>query len=129
MMTKTEQIFSLSCPFDNPYQGKTRRILFVCSAGLLRSATAATVGSQLGFNTRNCGSEAYALIPISANLIYWAQSIYFVNSYNFMSAKITFEDDENILILLNEKSVVWDIEDEYDYMDPKLVRIITDLLS
>lgn len=128
-MNKTEQIFQLSAPFDNEYQGKYRRVLFVCSAGLLRSATAAYVGSLMGFNTRNCGSENYALIPISVNLINWAQSIYFVNEYNYLSTKETFAHDVDILEQLEEKSNVWDIPDVYNYRSPKLIQIIEELLS
>jgi predicted protein tyrosine phosphatase len=128
MKTKTDQIFELTAPFDNPYQGRARRVLFVCSAGILRSATAATIGSGLGMNTRACGSEHYALIPISVNLVNWAQSIFFVNAYNFMSAQDTFREDTDTYNQLCEKSNVWDIEDEYDYMNPELVKRITDLL-
>ena len=127
--TRNAAIFQLSAPYANPYQGNYPRVLFVCSAGLLRSATGATVGSQLGLNTRNCGSESYALIPLSANLIAWAQKIYFVNEYNLVSANITFEGEEAILDMLEAKSVTMNIEDSYDYMDPRLVAIFTKLLS
>lgn len=126
---KTQDIFSLSCPYSNEYQGSARRVLFVCSAGMLRSATAAKVGNSMGFNTRACGSENYALIPLSVNLISWADVIYFVNSYNFVSAKHTFFEDYDTKSMLDDKSTVWDIEDIYNYDDPQLVRIITKLLS
>ena len=129
MKTKTEQILELTAPYNNSYQGSYHRALFVCSAGLLRSATAASVGSCLGMNTRSCGSESYALIPLSANLIYWADTVYFVNEYNFHSAKETFFGTEGLGQMLDRKSVIWDIEDIYDYRDPKLVEIITNLLS
>lgn len=129
MKTKTDQIFELTTPYDNMCQGPAKRVLFVCSAGMLRSATAATIGSRMGFNTRACGSENYALVPLSVNLINWAQSIFFVNQYNFVSAKHTFFEDIDTYNQINEKSNVWDIEDIYNYMDPKLQQIITDLLS
>jgi len=127
--TRNAAIFQLSAPYSNPYQGNYPRVLFVCSAGLLRSATGATVGSQLGLNTRNCGSESYALIPISANLIAWAQKIYFVNEYNLLSTLETFRHDSAILDMLEAKSATMDIEDSYDYMDPRLVAIFTKLLT
>lgn len=127
--TKNAAIFKLSAPYSNPYQGNYPRVLFVCSAGLLRSATGATVGSQLGLNTRNCGSEHYALIPISANLIAWAQRIYFVNEYNLLSAIETFKEVPQMLDMLEEKSVTLDLEDTYDYMNPELVAIFTKLLT
>lgn len=129
MKTKTQSIFELSAPYNNHCQGKYTRALFVCSAGLLRSATAAAIGSELGMNTRACGSENYALVPISVNLINWAHKIYFVNLYNFLGAKNTFFEDQDTYSQLVEKSVIWEIEDIYNYRDPQLVQIITDLLT
>ena len=127
--TKTKDIFSVSAPYANEYQGNYKRLLFVCSAGMLRSATAAYVGSLMGYNTRNCGSEDYALIPLSVNLINWAQKIYFVNEYNYLSAKDTFAYNLDILAQLRDKSVVWTIEDIYSYRSPKLIQIIKELLT
>ncbi len=42
---------------QNPYQGKYKRVLCVCSAGVLRSATTAVVLSKepFNFNTRSAG--------------------------------------------------------------------------
>ncbi|HET8686145.1 MAG TPA: hypothetical protein VFM18_05700, partial [Methanosarcina sp.] len=85
METKTESIFKLTAPYSNPYQGNDKRILFVCSAGILRSATAANLFAKKGHNTRCCGSESYALIPFSENLKAWAHKIFFVNEYNYKS--------------------------------------------
>ena len=127
--TKNAEIFKLSAPYNNPYQGNYPRVLFVCSAGLLRSATGATVGSQLGLNTRNCGSERYALIPLSANLIAWAQKIYFVNPHNYRTALAKFCDDIALCEMIETKSTVLDIPDTYDYMHPELVKIFTELLT
>ena len=128
MKTRNEIIFDLSCPYNNIYQGDAKRYLFVCSAGLLRSATAATVASQLGFNARSCGSEHYALVPLSVNLLTWAHTIFFVNEENYLSAQDTFTNQYQIA-MLEEKSVVWDIEDQYDYMNPELVAQITENLK
>ena len=127
--TKTQEIFEATAPYNNPYQGDAHRALFVCSAGLLRSATAAAVGITLGMNTRACGSESYALIPLTANLILWADTIYFVNEYNYYGALQQFGEYDALDFDLRRKAVVWDIEDIYNYRDPKLVEIITKLLS
>lgn len=129
MNTKTHQIFELSAPYNNSCQGKQIRALFVCSAGLLRSPTAATIGSQGGLNTRSCGTEEYALIPLSANLIHWADIIYFVNDYNYESARRTFRGVPELHEMILDKAEVWNILDEYDYMQPELVEIISRLLS
>jgi len=129
-MYKNDHIFQLSSPYDNEYQGESLRTLFVCSAGLLRSATAASVANSVfRHNARSCGTHHYALIPLSVNLVAWAQSIYFVNQDNYSYALDTFCDNPEILRMLEEKSTIWDIEDIYDYNDPKLVRTIIDLLD
>ena len=52
---------------NNGFQGKFRRALCVCSAGLLRSPTLAEILSQApyNFNTRAVGiTKEFALIPI-----------------------------------------------------------------
>lgn len=123
-MTKTQQIFELTAPYDNPFQGKYHRALFVCSAGILRSATAANIGTQLGMNTRCCGTSPYALVPLSANLIAWADTIYFVNPDNYGQAVSDYYGRHESLMQLEKKSVVWEIEDNYDYMHPELVAKI-----
>ena len=129
-MTKTDQLFELTCPYtDNIHQGKASRYLFVCSAGMLRSATAAKVAHSLGYNARAVGSEHYALIPISVNLIVWADKIFFVNEENYLSALDSFKFDPECTRMLEEKSVVWDIDDVHNYNSPILVAQITGLLQ
>jgi predicted protein tyrosine phosphatase len=126
IINKTDQIFQLSAPYNNPYQGKASRILFVCSAGLLRSPTGAAVGVKRGYNTRSCGSDAsYALIPLSVNLIEWANHIVFVNQKNYEQAIKDFKKvryDE----IIKSKSIVLDIPDKYDAFHPSLVRKFKD---
>ena len=69
-MTKTESIFKLTAPYDNEYQGDSKRIVCVCSVGILRSPTLANILIKQGYNVRACGScIELALIPLSANLI------------------------------------------------------------
>ena len=126
--TLNDKIFQLNAPYKNPYQGQSPRWLFVCSAGLLRSPTAAAVAIKHGINARACGSNPnYALVPLSVNLIMWAEKIFFVNEQNFDQAVQNFRsagyDDD-----IREKAVVWDIPDVYSYGDPELVELITQKL-
>lgn len=120
---KSAKIFELNSPYSNRYQGKAPRVLFVCSVGMLRSATAAALAIQRGWNARAVGSSDVALIPLSVNLIKWADKIVFVNAKNYLEAKKTFEIvgyDEDI----NLKKIIWDIPDNYDYMDHWLCKLI-----
>jgi len=119
-MTKTEQIFQLSCPFANEFQGPRKRLVFVCSAGMLRSPTAAYVATTLGYNARSCGSANYALIPLSVNLIEWAETIYFVNEENYYEALDNFQDHSEYFEMIQTKAVIWDIDDIYNYNDYSL---------
>lgn len=118
----SQEIFNQNAPYNNVYQTSRTKLLFVCSAGLLRSPTGAYVGAQRGYNTRSCGSTyEYALIPLSANLIMWADKIFFVNPENFEEALITFKNtgfDEDI----NDKAIVLNIPDQYRAFDPGLIK-------
>jgi len=127
--TKTEEIFELTAPYSNPYQGNDPKLLFVCSAGLLRSATAANLFAKKGNNTRGCGSEEYALIPLSFNLIAWADKIYFVNKKNYESSLYTFREYETILKVLKKKSIVLDIDDCYNYNHPELIKQLEEQIN
>lgn len=122
MTTLTNQIFQLSAPYDNPYQGKDKRILFICSAGILRSATAANIYGNKGFNTRSAGSSPLALVPLTVNLIAWAQKIVFVNAENYNEALQTFDDSWAKQKLLD--AVVLDIPDQFPYKDPTLISLL-----
>lgn len=100
-------------------QGEQLKLLFVCSAGLLRSATGAKAFIQQ-HNTRACGSHAYALIPITKHLIIWADKIFFAKQENYDKTLETFENQPGLCHLLHMKSQVCNISDDYDYDDPAL---------
>lgn len=124
--TYTQKIFEENlCPWDNQYQGLRPRYLFVCSAGLLRSPTAAAIASKYGINARAAGSDpALALIPVNVHLLEWAHKIVFMNGSNKWQLQNTFQNDEYYLDLINSKAVVWDIEDDYEYFHPELIAEI-----
>jgi predicted protein tyrosine phosphatase len=110
----------------NPYQGKSKKALCVCSAGLLRSPTIAKLLTQLGYNTRACGtSQEYALVPISEALLVWADEIYVVSEQVVVVRKLL-----EALNLLGVTPVTeLDIPDEYGTFDPELELIIMDMLN
>lgn len=112
----------------NAYQGKYKKILTVCSAGCLRSPTAAHILSSPPFNlnTRCAGTEAeYAIIKVEEGLVAWADMIIVMERYqvkviNDMQESMR-EDDEGF----EYKPVIsLDIHDNYGYRDPELVRIM-----
>ena len=108
--------------FTNSYQGKFKRVLCVCTAGLLRSPTAAWVLSNepYNFNTRCCGVDSnYALIYINRGLLAWANEIVCMEQYH---ADYVY----NLLDAygFHRPVMVLDIPDNYAYRDPKLVKLI-----
>jgi predicted protein tyrosine phosphatase len=104
----------------NRFQGEAKKVLCVCSAGLLRSPTAAVILSQAPFNynTRACGtSEEYALIPLDSVLIEWADIIVVMDEG--MQRQISSYKN-----LAGKTIVNLDIEDRYPYMDEELQKLI-----
>ena len=106
---------------NNPYQGETKKVLTVCSAGLLRSATLQNfLIKEYGYNVRNCGTQDYALIRISEALVAWADEIVFVDKENYNVVKRDLEDISSTLL---DKCKVLNIPDIYSFNDPKLIKI------
>jgi predicted protein tyrosine phosphatase len=102
---------------NNPYQGKDKKVLFVCSAGILRSATAARLYANK-YNTRCAGTGLdYALIPLTERLMDWADEIVFVNIWNYDQANMEFD-----MRAYKDYIKVLDIPDEYEHMAPELVK-------
>ena len=106
---------------SNSYQGDYKRVLTVCSAGILRSATAAHVLCQrpFNFNTRNVGTAPYALIPLTEDLIQWADEIVCMESEHKVHVLNRMMDMD-----LYKPIIVLDIEDNYEYRNPTLVKLI-----
>jgi predicted protein tyrosine phosphatase len=100
----------------NPHQGKAKRVLCLCSAGLLRSPTTANVlHREFGFNTRAAGvSKEYALIETDDVLYNWADEIVAVERSVAMRVPEEFR----------HKLVTLDVPDMYGYMKTELQQII-----
>lgn len=107
--------------FRNPYQGTDKKVVFVCSMGILRSATGARIYAHK-YNTRTAGSWHDALIHLSENLIVWADEIVFVNQENYEHALHEYEDDEALVMTIKDKAKVLDIPDNYEHMHPELIK-------
>lgn len=106
----------------NPYQKDFTKVLCVCSAGLLRSPTAAVVLSQEPFNcnTRAAGlEESYALIAVDAVLVRWADEIVCMTEDHATILRAKFGK-----FLQHRPVHVLDISDNYAYRDPELIKLI-----
>lgn len=120
-MTDLNRIHNAS----NPHQGSYKKVLAVCSAGLLRSPTVAYVLSQdpYNFNTRAAGiRHEYALIAMDTVLLSWCDEIVVVEPW--MAEWVQQELDKKVLGGKYKKIVSLNIPDEYSYRHPDLIDMI-----
>lgn len=118
----------------NAYQGNHKKVLCVCSAGCLRSPTAAHILSSptFNFNTRAVGlSREYAIIPISDALLMWADIVLVMDSdqqkqVNDMQMALFNQMDDSMHDYNFKQVINLEIEDDYNYRDPQLVKLMTD---
>lgn len=107
----------------NPYQGNFHRVLCVCSAGCLRSPTAAVVlaAEPYNFNTRAAGvDEEYAIIPVTETLLEWADEIVCMDDRHAQNILARLKK-----IGLERKPVkVLGIPDDFEYRNPELIEFI-----
>lgn len=107
----------------NPYQGAFKKALFVCTGGILRSATAAHyAANEKGWNTRSCGILDEAVPPVHPNLLQWADVIYCLEPHHadFINGEFGGEYAGKIKVL--------GIPDNFEYRNTELVSHIADKL-
>lgn len=108
--------------FVNRYQGDYKKVLCVCTAGLLRSPTAAWVLSNdpYNYNTRACGIEKkYALIHLNEGLIFWANEIVCMNNDIYEELNFLYPTQ-----IESKQTLNLDIPDNFAYRDEKLIEMI-----
>lgn len=111
----------------NPNQGKHKKVLCVCSAGLLRSPTLAWILSNepFNYNTRAVGTASeYALIVLDEVQLQWADAVVFVDEDNYRVACYNFKE-----LIDNMEHHVLKIPDIYQFRHPKLVEAATQQLK
>jgi predicted protein tyrosine phosphatase len=97
-----------------------RKVLFICSQNRLRSPTAEQIFSgRAGFEVASAGLNTDAETPVCAELLQWADVIFVMEKSHRNKLAKKFRE------YLREKRVIClDIPDEYEYMDPLLVRLL-----
>jgi len=96
------------------------RVLFVCSQNKLRSPTAEQVFSNRpGFEVSSAGTDRSAGTPVSPELIEWAEVIFVMERSHRSKLAQKFRTH-----LKNKRIICLDIKDEYEYMDPALIRLL-----
>lgn len=102
-----------------------RRYLFVCSQNRLRSPTAEQIFSaRKDIEVASAGTNNDAENPLTAELIDWADSIFVMERAHRNKIQKRFRAS-----LKNKHLVCLDIPDDYEFMDPVLVRILENRMS
>jgi len=113
-MMASNRVHNLS----NPHQGDYKKVLCVCSAGLLRSPTTAEVLSRVfDYNTRAVGLDVdYALIPIDQYQVDWADEIVCMGLSQKVRIDASFVPKNPVVNL--------EIPDIYGFRDPDLIQMV-----
>lgn len=112
---------------QNPFQGDYKRVLCVCTGGILRSATAAVVfaADPYNFNTRACGTADFALIRIDKELLGWADEVVCLEEcHRLFIERMDIKDQIHYPKGSMPPIRVLGIPDDYEYREPALVRRI-----
>lgn len=106
---------------SNSFQGDYKRVLTVCSANMLRSPTMAVVLSMppYDYNTRSAGTHSFALIPVTEDLLMWADEIVCADTEHALIIR-----DKLMEYQLDKPIVNLRIPDNYEYRNPELIMMI-----
>ena len=97
-----------------------KNVLFLCSQNKLRSPTAEMIFTDHpGIEVDSAGLNNDATVPLSEEQIEWADIIIVMETAHRYRLNRKFKTS-----LAGKRIVVLNIPDEYDYMDPVLVRLL-----
>jgi predicted protein tyrosine phosphatase len=99
-------------------------VLFVCSQNRLRSPTAEHVFSSWpGIEVASAGLDDDAVRTLTTELVAWADVIFVMEKAHRSKLSRNFKAH-----LKSQRVVCLNIPDDYDYMDPILVRLLKALV-
>ncbi len=97
-----------------------QKVLFVCSQNKLRSPTAESLFAEYPeLEVASAGLNHNAEIPLSAEIVEWADVIFVMEKTHRRRLSEKFRRH-----LKRPRVICLDIPDEYDYMDPELIRLL-----
>jgi predicted protein tyrosine phosphatase len=97
-----------------------KRVLFICTQNRLRSPTAEHVfASWPGIATDSAGLGNDADVPLSTEQIAWADIIFVMEKAHRNRLASRFQRH-----LSGKRVICLDIPDEYEYMQPELVKLL-----
>lgn len=97
-----------------------KNILFVCSQNRLRSPTAEQIFSRRDdIEVASAGTNHDAETPLSADMVAWADLIFVMEKTHRTKVQKRFR-----AALQGARIICLDIPDDYEFMDPDLVRLL-----
>ncbi len=97
-----------------------KNYLFICSQNRLRSPTAEQVFSKReGIEVSSAGTNHDAENPVTPELLAWADTIFVMERHHRNKLQKRFRSSLN-----GKRIVCLDIPDEYEFMDPGLIRLL-----
>jgi predicted protein tyrosine phosphatase len=95
-------------------------VLFICSQNRLRSPTAEQVFADWpGIETFSAGLKPDADNPVTPDLLQWADIIFVMERTHRSKLSAKFKPH-----LGKARVICLDIPDEYEFMDPDLIRLL-----
>ncbi|GAX40836.1 hypothetical protein NIES4075_18020 [Tolypothrix sp. NIES-4075] len=97
-----------------------KKLLFLCSQNRLRSPTAEAVFSEYeGLEVESAGLDRYAELPVSTEMIEWADIIFVMEKSHRNKLSKNFQP-----FLKDKKVICLDIPDDFEYMEPVLINLL-----
>ena len=96
------------------------RVLFICSQNRLRSPTAEQVfATYPGIEVASAGLNHDAAVPVTPELLHWADLIFVMESSHRNKLTKRFRDHLN-----GQRVICLDIPDDFELMDPELIHVL-----
>jgi predicted protein tyrosine phosphatase len=97
-----------------------QRVLFICSQNRLRSPTAEQVFSSYpDLEVASAGLSSDAAVQVSPEMLDWADVVFVMERAHSDKLSRQFAP-----YLRDKRVVCLDIADDYEFMDPELVRLL-----
>jgi predicted protein tyrosine phosphatase len=101
-----------------------KKVLFICSQNKLRSPTAEAIfNGQDNLEVASAGLDKDATVTVTPELLVWADIIFVMEKNHKNRLQKRFRKYLN-----KQKVICLGIPDNYEFMDPELVRIFKDII-